>query len=60
AVQFEITEQTRELILKTITHAGLKVDDYLIQSRFKIISPYSTRQCARIKGNWVKKTGLDP
>jgi hypothetical protein len=29
AVQFEITEQTRESISKLIAHAGLKFDDYL-------------------------------
>ncbi len=33
-VQFEITEPTRDSISKLITHAGLKFEDYLFQSRF--------------------------
>ena len=60
SVQFEITEQTRESISKLITHTGLKFEDYLFQSRFKISPHISTRQYARIMENWVKEIGLDP
>jgi len=59
-VQFEITEQTRESISKLITHAGLQFEDYLFPSRFKLSPHISTRQYARIMGNWVKAIGLDP
>lgn len=43
-----------------ITHAGLKFEDYLFQSRFKISPRILTRQYARIMKNWVKQIGLDP
>jgi len=58
-VQFEITEQTRESISKLITHAALKPEDYLFQSRFKSSPHISTRQYARIVEKWVKDIGLD-
>lgn len=59
-VQFEITEQTREVISNWIDKAELKSDDYLFKSRFKTSPHISTRQYTIIVENWVKKIGLDP
>ena len=59
-VQFEITEQTRESVLKLIAHAGLKSEDCLFQSRSKTSPHISTRQYSRIVESWVKDIGLDP
>ncbi len=60
AVQFEITEQTRESISNWIEYAELGMHDYLFKSRFKSSSHLSTRQYARIVGGWVSEIGLDP
>jgi integrase len=60
AVQFEITEQTRESISNWIEHAGLGMHDYLFKSRFRSSAHLSTRQYARIVGGWVSEIGLDP
>jgi len=60
AVQFEITEQTRESISSWITIAKLGMHDYLFKSRFRSSSHLSTRQYARILGGWVSEIGLDP
>ena len=60
AVQFEITEQTRESISNWIEHAGLSMQDYLFKSRFKSSSHLSTRQYSRIVGGWVSEIGLNP
>jgi integrase len=47
-VQFEITEQTRESLLKWIRAAGRRSDDYLFPSRIHGSPHLSTRQYARI------------
>ncbi len=60
AVQFEITEQTREALFKWIKYAGLSHDDYLFKSRGKNSLHLSTRQYARIVKTWVTEAGLDP
>ena len=59
-VQFEITEQTRESLLKWIEHAGLKYDDFLFPSRIHSSPHITTRQYARIVKSWVTCIGLDP
>jgi len=59
-VQFEITEQTREVISDWIAHASLSIDDYLFKSRFRSSPHISTRQYARIVQSWVAEIGLDP
>jgi integrase len=59
-VQFELTEQTREVISNWISRGKLSNDDFLFKSRF-ISSPHiSTRQYARIVQFWVAEIGLDP
>ena len=58
-VQFEITEQTRESLLKWIRAAGRRSDDYLFPSRIHGSPHLSTRQYARIVRGWVREIGLD-
>jgi integrase len=58
-VQFEITEPTRDAVIKWIHLAGLKSDDFLFQSRLKDSEHLSTRQYARIVHKWVSDIGLD-
>ncbi len=60
AVQFEITEQTREAISAWIEKAKLSGSQFLFPSRLKASSHLSTRQYARIVENWVTEIGLDP
>jgi integrase len=59
-VQFEITEQTRDSVLKLITESKIRYDQYLFQSRNKTSEHLSTRQYARIVCKWVTSIGLDP
>ena len=60
AVQFEITEQTRDAISAWVERAKLSGSDYLFPSRLKSSPHLSTRQYARIVENWVTDIGLDP
>ncbi len=59
-VQFEITEQTRDSISNWINSAKLMSNDYLFKSRNRSSCHLSTRQYARLVGNWVRDIGLDP
>ncbi len=60
AVQFEITEQTREAVAAWIAKAKLRPDQFLFPSRI-IKSPHiSTRQYARLLKSWVADISLDP
>ena len=59
-VQFEITEQTREVISDLIAYAKLSNDDFLFKSRFRNSPHISTRQYARIVQSWIAEIGLDP
>lgn len=59
-VQFEITEQTRSSVADWIKKAKLKSDDFLFPSRIHVSPHLSTRQYARIVGQWVASIGLDP
>jgi integrase len=60
AVQFEITEPTREAIANWISRAGLRSEDYLFPSRLHGSPHLSTCQYARIVARWVRQIGLDP
>jgi site-specific recombinase XerC len=60
AVQFEITEPTREAIANWINRASLRSDDCLFPSRLHGSRHLSTRQYARIVARWVREIGLDP
>jgi integrase len=59
-VQFELTQQTRESVMKWVNHAGLGANDYLFKSRVRRSEHISTRQYARIVESWVSEIGLDP
>lgn len=59
-VQFEITPQTREAVLKWIMYRDLRPADYLFPSRVKPGSHLSRRQYARLFTGWVTDIGLDP
>ena len=58
-LQFEITDQTRELISYWIDHDGLMSDDYLFKSRNRESSHISIRQYARLVHNRVRDIGLE-
>jgi integrase len=60
AVQFEITEPTREAIVNWISHANLRSEDCLFPSRLRGSPHLSTRKYARIVARWVRQIGLDP
>ncbi|WP_397475474.1 tyrosine-type recombinase/integrase [Pusillimonas sp.] len=58
-VQFEITEQTRDVLLVWIRSRQLHADDFIFSSRIRASSHLSTRQYARIVDGWVTAIGLD-
>lgn len=59
-VQFEITEQTRESLVRWIRYKQLCADDFIFSSRIHASLHLSTRQYARIVDAWVATIGLDP
>jgi integrase len=59
-VQFEITEQTRNSVSDWIKQAKLRNEDFLFPSRIHVSPHLSTRQYARVVGQWVASIGLDP
>ena len=60
SVQFEITEQTRQVVSKWIRRANLCSSDFLFPSRMLRSPHLSTRQYARIVESWVASIGLNP
>ena len=57
-VQFELTEQTRESLTAWLNHRGGTLDDYAFPSRNSAGKHLSTRQYARLVGEWVTIVGL--
>ena len=57
-VQFELTEQTRGSLLAWLVHRGGSLDDYVFPSRARTGKHLSTRQYARLVGDWVEAVGL--
>jgi integrase len=57
-VQFELTEQTRESLTAWLNHRGGTLDDYVFPSRNSAGKHLSTRQYARLVGEWVTIIGL--
>lgn len=57
-VQFELTEQTRESLIAWLTHRGGGLQDFVFPSRIDSNEHISTRQYARLVGDWVEGTGL--
>jgi len=60
AIQFEITDETRDSVAAWIAHEKLKSDQYLFPSRMSASPHLSTRQYARLVASWVSSIGLDP
>lgn len=60
AVQFEITEPTRDAVNNWIGRAGLSGESYLFANRLDSSRHLSTRQYARIVDAWVREIGLNP
>ena len=59
-VRFEITEQTREAIDNYIDAARKKPGEYLFGGHRGRDRPITTRQYARLVGQWIAGIGLDP
>ena len=57
-VQFELTEQTRESLLTWLTRREGGLQDYVFPSRTNRSQHISTRQYARLVGDWVEGIGL--
>jgi integrase len=59
-VKFEMTEQTREAIDNYLAAAGKKPGEFIFGGRRGRDRPITTRQYARLVGQWIAGTGLDP
>lgn len=60
-VQFELTEQTRDAVMRWISQGQRKPGDYLFPSRIGGgLKPITTRHHARLMDTWVASVGLDP
>ena len=57
-VQFELTDQTRESLIAWLTRRGGGLQDYVFPSRTDRADHISTRQYARLVGDWVEGIGL--
>ena len=57
-VQFELTQQTRESLIAWLTPRGGGLQDFVFPSRADIDGHISTRQYARLVGDWVESIGL--
>jgi integrase len=59
-VQFEISEETRELIAAWVEEKKLKPGNYLFASRISDSPHISARQYSRMVADWMSLIGLDP
>jgi integrase len=59
-VRFELTEQTRQAVDEYIRAAGRKAGDFLFPAPRRTGRGLSTRQYARLVGDWIRGIGLDP
>src|SRR6266436_2173951 len=59
-VRFELTEQTRHAIDGHLGIAGRRPGQFLFAGRRGVDSGLTTRQYARLVGEWVASIGLDP
>ena len=59
-VKFEMTEQTRESIDNYLATARKKPGEFLFGGRRGRDRPITTRQYARLVGQWIAGIGLDP
>jgi len=59
-VRFELTEQTRQAIDEHLRIAGRRNGQFLFAGRRGVDSGLTTRQYARLVGEWIASIGLDP
>ena len=59
-VQFEVTENTREVLSQWVSSQYMHGQPYLFPSRMHALPHLSTRQYARLVREWVSAIGLDP
>jgi integrase len=59
-VRFELTEQTRQAIDKYLRQSGRQPGQFLFAGRGEPSRGLTTRQYARLVGEWVASIGLDP
>ena len=59
-VPFEITDATRESLACWLQLRGRRGDDWLVPSRSKAGAHITTRQYARLVGQWVALIDLEP
>jgi integrase len=60
SVRFEITEQTRQAVDDYLRVANRKRGDFLFAAQRQADRGLSTRQYARLVGDWIRRIGLDP
>jgi integrase len=59
-VRFEVTEQTRQAVDDYIRAADKKPGQFLFVAQRQSSRSLSTRQYARLVGDWIRGIGLDP
>jgi integrase len=59
-VRFEVTEQTRQAVDDYIRQAGKRPGEFLFAAPRRAGHGLSTRQYARLVGDWIRGVGLDP
>jgi integrase len=59
-VRFEVTEQTRQAIDDYVRAADIKPGEFLFAAPRRSGHGLSTRQYARLVGDWIRGIGLDP
>ncbi len=60
SVKFELTEQTRESVDSYLRRSALQLGEYLFPGRGAPDKHLTTRQYARLLGEWLDAVGLDP
>jgi integrase len=59
-VRFELTEPTREAVDAYLSQTGRRAGEFMFPSRGQPNRSTSTRQYARLVGQWIAAIGLDP
>ena len=59
-VRFELTETTRQAVDDYVNATGKKPGEFLLSSRRGLNRSLTTRQYARLLGEWIASVGLDP
>jgi integrase len=59
-VRFELTEQTRQAVDDYIRATERRLGEFLFPAPRRLGRPLSTRQYARLVGDWIRGIGLDP